>query len=41
MKPECVGGPNFPRKVEEWIDEDEEEWDWEAVGVRYLKRISS
>ena len=32
LKPECVGGPNFLGKVEEWIDKDKEEWDWEAVG---------
>ena len=32
LKPACIGGENYPGKVKEWINFEEEDWNWEAVG---------
>ena len=28
LQPKCIGCPNFPRKVEGWMDKEEGEWNW-------------
>ena len=32
LEPTCIGGGNYLGKVKEWINFEEEDWNWEAVG---------
>ena len=32
LEPMSVGGPNFPRKVKEWMRKENEDWNWEIIG---------
>ena len=33
----CVGGPDFSRKVKEWIIQEDEDWNWESIGLDFKR----